>query len=129
SGRRGGKPRAGSTQDPRMTARADPGPFLRLGRSDGPYAGPVKTPDPGKRVTISDIAAKAGVSIGAVSFALNARKGVSEKTRARVLKVADELGWAPTSAARTLAGGGTETVGLVLARDPHNLGVESFYMQ
>ncbi|MHA6522801.1 LacI family DNA-binding transcriptional regulator [Tessaracoccus sp. G1721] len=89
----------------------------------------MRSPETGKRVTISDIAAKAGVSIGAVSFALNGRKGVSEKTRARVLKVAEELGWAPTSAARTLAGGGTETVGLVLARDPRNLGVESFYMQ
>ncbi len=89
----------------------------------------MKTHEPGRRVTISDIAAKAGVSIGAVSFALNGRKGVSEKTRTRILKVADELGWAPTSAARTLAGGGTETVGLVLARDPRNLGVESFYMQ
>lgn len=83
----------------------------------------------GKRVTINDIAARAGVSISAVSFALNGRKGVSDKTRARVLQVAAELGWAPASAARTLAGAGTETVGLVLARDPRNLGVESFYMQ
>lgn len=83
----------------------------------------------GERVTINDIAARAGVSISAVSFALNGRKGVSDKTRARVLQVAAELGWAPASAARTLAGAGTETVGLVLARDPRNLGVESFYMQ
>ncbi|MDL9978701.1 LacI family DNA-binding transcriptional regulator [Microbacterium sp. ASV49] len=81
------------------------------------------------RVTITDIAERAGVSIGAVSFALNGRKGVSEKTRERVLAVADELGWAPASAARSLAEAKTDTVGLVLARDPHNLGVESFYMQ
>ncbi|WP_227000919.1 LacI family DNA-binding transcriptional regulator [Protaetiibacter intestinalis] len=81
------------------------------------------------RVTISDIAERAGVSIGAVSFALNGRKGVSEETRARVLRVADELGWAPSTAARSLAEAKTETFGLVLARDPHNLGVESFYME
>lgn len=81
------------------------------------------------RVTISDIAARAGVSIGAVSFALNGRKGVSEQTRQRVLQVADELGWAPARAARSLAGSTTETVGMVLARDPGNLGVESFYMR
>lgn len=82
-----------------------------------------------EHVTISDIAERAGVSIGAVSFALNGRKGVSEKTRERVLRIADELGWAPTSAARSLAGSSTETIGLVLARDPRNLGVESFYMR
>lgn len=64
-----------------------------------------------------------------MSFALNGRKGVSEKTRERVLRVADELGWAPASAARSLAGAKTDTFGMVLARDPHNLGVESFYMQ
>ncbi|MGF6822093.1 DNA-binding LacI/PurR family transcriptional regulator [Microbacterium sp. ZKA21] len=81
------------------------------------------------RVTIADIAARAGVSIGAVSFALNGRKGVSAETRTRILAVADELGWAPASAARSLAGAKTATFGLVLARDPRNLGVESFYMQ
>ncbi|MFT4285450.1 MAG: LacI family DNA-binding transcriptional regulator [Protaetiibacter sp.] len=83
----------------------------------------------GGRVTISDIAERAGVSIGAVSFALNGRKGVSEATRARILRVADELGWAPSTAARSLAEAKTETFGLVLARDPHTLGVESFYME
>ncbi|GAA3641054.1 LacI family DNA-binding transcriptional regulator [Microbacterium awajiense] len=81
------------------------------------------------RVTISDIAERAGVSIGAVSFALNGRKGVSDKTRERVLRIADEMGWAPASAARSLAESRTETFGMVLARDPRNLGAESFYMQ
>ena len=80
-------------------------------------------------MTISDIAERAGVSIGAVSFALNGRKGVSDATRARILRVADELGWAPSTAARSLAEAKNETFGLVLARDPHNLGVESFYME
>lgn len=81
------------------------------------------------RVTISDIAERAGVSIGAVSFALNGRKGVSQQTRERVNRIATELGWSPTSAARSLAGAKTDTFGMVLARDPKNLGVESFYMQ
>ena len=80
-------------------------------------------------MTIADIAARAGVSIGAVSFALNGRKGVSAETRERILGVAEELGWAPASAARSLAGAKTATFGLVLARDPRNLGVETFYMQ
>ncbi len=81
------------------------------------------------RVTIADIAARSGVSIGAVSFALNGRKGVSDETRRRVIEVADELGWAPASAARSLAGASAGTVGMVLARDPGILGVESFYMR
>lgn len=81
------------------------------------------------RVTIADIAARAGVSIGAVSFALNGRKGVSDETRARILQVADDLGWAPASAARSLAEAKTATFGLVLARDPQNLGIEAFYMR
>ncbi|MCI2956700.1 LacI family transcriptional regulator [Agromyces atrinae] len=87
------------------------------------------SPTPRSRITISDIALHAGVSIGAVSFALNGRKGVSDETRARVLSVADELGWAPAASARSLAESKTQTFGLVLARDPRTLGVESFYMQ
>ena len=81
------------------------------------------------RITIADIAQKAGVSTGAVSYALNNRPGVSDDTRARILKVATDMGWAPSSAARSLSGAKTETIGLVLARDPSMLGVESFYMQ
>lgn len=81
------------------------------------------------RITISDIAEKAGVSISAVSYALNGRPGVSEATRARVVRVANEMGWAPSSAARSLSGARTDTFGLVLARDPRTLGVEPFYMR
>lgn len=80
-------------------------------------------------VTIAEIAERAGVSPGAVSFALNGRKGVSESTRARILLVADELGWEPGAAAKSLTAKKTNSVGLVLARDPMNLGVESFFMQ
>ena len=47
------------------------------------------------RVTINEIARRSGVSKGAVSYALNNRPGVSAETRARILAVADQLGWAP----------------------------------
>ncbi|MEV4776670.1 LacI family DNA-binding transcriptional regulator [Microbacterium sp. LWH12-1.2] len=80
-------------------------------------------------VTIAEIAERAGVSPGAVSFALNGRKGVSESTRARILLVADELGWAPGAAAKALTAKKTNSFGLVLARDPRSLGAESFFMQ
>ncbi|GAA1875825.1 LacI family DNA-binding transcriptional regulator [Myceligenerans crystallogenes] len=81
------------------------------------------------RITIADIARRAGVSTAAVSYALNGRPGVSDTTRELVLQIAAELGWAPSSAARSLSGAYTETVGLVLARAPETLGFESFYMQ
>jgi len=81
------------------------------------------------KCTIADIARRAGVSTGAVSYALNNRPGVSQATRERILAVAAELGWQPSAAARSLSGSRTETVGLVLARDPSALGSESFYMQ
>ncbi|MFJ3877231.1 LacI family DNA-binding transcriptional regulator [Streptomyces sp. NPDC090077] len=82
-----------------------------------------------RRPTIKDIARGAGVSESAVSFALNGRPGVSEGTRARVRRVAEELGWQPHHAARVLSGERCGAVGLVLARPAHTLGVESFFLQ
>ncbi|MEU1309374.1 LacI family DNA-binding transcriptional regulator [Streptomyces cinnamoneus] len=82
-----------------------------------------------RRPTMKDIARRAGVSESAVSFALNDRPGVSAATRARVRRVADQLGWQPSTAARALSGEGAATVGLVLARPARTLGVESFFLQ
>lgn len=82
-----------------------------------------------RRPTIKDIARRAGVSESAVSFALNNRPGVSQDTRARIRRVAEELGWQPNSAARALSGERSGCVGLVLARPAHTLGVESFFLQ
>ncbi|MBL1086092.1 LacI family DNA-binding transcriptional regulator [Streptomyces actinomycinicus] len=78
---------------------------------------------------MKDIARRAGVSESAVSFALNGRPGVSEATRARVRRVAEQLGWRPSTAARALSGEGVATVGFVLARPAHTLGVDSFFLQ
>ncbi|MEU9118975.1 LacI family DNA-binding transcriptional regulator [Streptomyces sp. NPDC048506] len=84
---------------------------------------------PARRPTIKDIARRAGVSESAVSFALNDRPGVSEPTRARVRRVAEELGWQANSAARALSGERAGALGLVLARPARTLGVESFFLQ
>lgn len=80
------------------------------------------------RVTIKEIARRAGVSKGAVSYALNGQPGVSDATRARVLKVAEELEWVPNRAARMLSAARSETFGLVLARTAKTLSEEPFYM-
>ncbi|MFE1774543.1 LacI family DNA-binding transcriptional regulator [Streptomyces sp. NPDC059008] len=84
---------------------------------------------PARRPTIKDIARRAGVSESAVSFALNDRPGVSQDTRARVRRVAEELGWQANSAARALSGERAGALGLVLARPARTLGVESFFLQ
>lgn len=80
------------------------------------------------RVTIGDLAQRLGLSKASVSYALNGQPGVSPATRARVLALARELQWYPSSSARALSGARTGVVGLVLSRDPELLGTEPYYM-
>ncbi|WP_439690409.1 LacI family DNA-binding transcriptional regulator [Curtobacterium sp. SP.BCp] len=82
---------------------------------------------PKRRTTIADIAARAGVSISAVSFALNDRPGVSPETRLRVQQIARELDWQPHTAARALGGAKAGSIGFVLNRPARTLGTESFF--
>lgn len=82
-----------------------------------------------KRPTIAEIAARAGVSIGAVSYALNGRPGVSAETRKLILDIANEIGWRPSVAARSLSGSRAHSVGLIIARPADTLGVEPFFMR
>ncbi len=81
------------------------------------------------RATIKDIAERAGVSKGAVSYALNGRPGVSDGTRERILAIADELGWYPNRAARALSAARADACGLVLARPAQTLALEPFFME
>lgn len=55
-----------------------------------------------RRTTITDVAAKAGVSTGTVSAVLNSRDSVKASTRNRVLVAIEELGYRPTPSARIL---------------------------
>jgi len=82
-----------------------------------------------RRPTIMDIARAAGVSKGAVSYALNGRPGVSEQTRERILATARDFGWSPSGPARALSSGGrTATVGLVTRRPGLLWGSHSSFM-
>lgn len=89
---------------------------------------PARSPS-SRRLTITDIAHRAGVSTSAVSYALNGKPGVSESTRAHILEIAASLDFAPTAAARMLSQGRSDTAGLILRRDPRFLANESFFMQ
>lgn len=73
------------------------------------------TRDAPPRVTLSDVAKHAGVSIATVSYVMNDRAGVGERTRANVLRIADELGFRPNRVASGLRTGRTHVLGLVLA--------------
>ncbi len=66
-------------------------------------------------VGIKDIAKKAGVSISTVSYALNGSSKVTEKTRKRILAIADDLNYVPNMAARTLKTRETKIIGAYLA--------------
>jgi len=59
------------------------------------------TADP-KSAGIKEIAEAVGVSIGTVDRALHSRPGISEATRARIMKAAAALGYRPNLAARHL---------------------------
>jgi DNA-binding LacI/PurR family transcriptional regulator len=76
-----------------------------------------------KRPTIADVARAAGVSTAVVSYTLNDRPGVSAGTRERVLRVAEEYGWRPSAAARSLRSA-PRIAGLVLPGDGGALGGE-----
>ncbi|MFT4217836.1 MAG: LacI family DNA-binding transcriptional regulator [Micropruina sp.] len=89
-------------------------------------AGEAGIPRPG-RVTISDIARRAGVTSGAVSLAINGKPGVSDITRARILRIADEMRWRPNHAAKTLRGQSPHSIGLVLTRPEEVVGEEVFF--
>ncbi|MDG9724366.1 LacI family DNA-binding transcriptional regulator [Streptomyces sp. DH41] len=83
---------------------------------------------PGKRATSSDVARTAGVSRTTVSFVLNDRPGhaIPEETRRRVLQAASELNYRPHASARTLAGGSSRIVLLVLPDTPVGSGIGQF---
>ena len=80
-----------------------------------------------QKVTISDVAKRAGVSKGLVSFALNDRPGVSPDTRARILTAAADLGWKPSLRARSLSSRRSFALGLVIARNPEVLSSDPFF--
>lgn len=67
------------------------------------------------RVTIGDVATRAGVSIATVSKVINGRYGVAPATLAKVQAVIDELGYESSLVARSLRSQRTNVIGIVVA--------------
>jgi DNA-binding LacI/PurR family transcriptional regulator len=68
-----------------------------------------------RKITIHDVAERAGVSYQTVSRVINNRPDVSDDTRLRILQVIDDLGYRPNAVARSLVSSKTHTLGLITA--------------
>ena len=82
-----------------------------------------------RRPTIADIAHRAGVSKGSVSYTLNGQPGVSDLTRRKILAIAEEVGWHPNRAARALSAARSGACGLAFARPARTLAYEPFFSE
>ena len=68
---------------------------------------------PGRRVVIKDVAARAGVAIATVSRVLSGSTDVRADLRERVLRAAAELDYQPDILAQSLRRGATRSVGFI----------------
>jgi DNA-binding LacI/PurR family transcriptional regulator len=66
-------------------------------------------------MNLEDVAKRAGVGSATVSRVLNGNPGVKSSTRARVLRAVEQLKYKPNLHARTLAGGRSRVLGIVMA--------------
>ncbi|MFI6480570.1 LacI family DNA-binding transcriptional regulator [Nonomuraea sp. NPDC050663] len=80
-------------------------------------------------MTSKDVAAAAGVSRSAVSFAFNDPAKISDATRQRILAVASELGYTPNPVARMLQQGRTRSLGVLLPQDLPSIMENPYYAQ
>jgi LacI family transcriptional regulator len=67
-----------------------------------------------KNVTISDVARASGVSSSTVSRVLNGFAFIKDSTRQRVLETATNLGYVANVQARSLAGGKSQIIGMLM---------------
>ena len=75
--------------------------------------------EPNKNATLKDVARQAGLSVTAVSHALNGKRGVSAATTARVRKIAEDLLYRPNIIAKSLRTNSTKTLGVVASDSSH----------
>lgn len=69
-----------------------------------------------RRVTSIDVAKKAGVSQATVSRAFNSPQSLKIKTRDKILKVADDLGYKPNAIARILNSNKSNLIGVIIGK-------------
>lgn len=85
-----------------------------------------------KKVTVKDVAREAGVSVATVSYIMNNRSDqkISSQTRKKVLQIANLLNYRPSHAAKSLATGRNNIIGVAYHLTPdtpsRNLEIASF---
>lgn len=67
-----------------------------------------------KKITIEDVAMRAGVGIATVSRAINNTGGISPRTKAKVMEAVEELGFVPNSFAQNLKFRQTKQIALAV---------------
>jgi LacI family transcriptional regulator len=72
---------------------------------------------PSKRVTLRDVAARAGITPAAASLALRRHRSIPETTRQRVVRAAAELHYVPNAAARALRSRSHRTMGVLILNE------------
>ena len=65
------------------------------------------------RITVKDVARKAGVSTAAAGRALGGYGYVSEELREKIIRAAEELGYVANQVARAMITGKSQTIGVV----------------
>jgi LacI family transcriptional regulator len=80
-------------------------------------------------LTLEDIARLSNVSRSTVSRVINADVNVKEETRQKVLQVIQEINFQPNLAARSLAAGRTNIIGLVIPAGVSALFVDPYFPQ
>lgn len=74
-----------------------------------------------KKMGVREIARLANVSPGTVDRALHGRKGITDETRARILTIAESIGYSPDLAARALSiGRAPVRIGICIPREIHH---------
>ncbi len=76
------------------------------------------------KVTLKDVALKAGVTPATVSMVINNKKNISESTKKNVWKIIDELGYYPNIVARGLATNKSNSIAVIIPDLSANFAIE-----
>ena len=72
-----------------------------------------------RKINITDLAKKINLSVSSVSRALNGHKNISEKTKAKILKLAKKYNYSPDLSAKRLASKKSDTIAFIATISPY----------